>query len=210
MVNLASWTGGNLHETEDLVYQWQHSTSGWTVFAFILLTFVLMFAAAAIAVAAGAAASSVSIAAQMVESLGTMATGQVVTLSITQVAALNASLYGLTAAVAGGGLTDIQQGYGGKILSGDLTPGAPTNEHQAGMINNTNQRMTQSALDQSLTGVKQTSYGDCALKFGAGACGATAQGVLPRADTPAGQDYVQFYRDNGGPVRYDAGIGALN
>lgn len=31
MVNLESWTGGNLNETEDLSYSWQHTISGWTV-----------------------------------------------------------------------------------------------------------------------------------------------------------------------------------
>lgn len=212
MVNFESWSGGNLSEIEDHVYHWQKTTSGWTVLAFILLTFVFMFALAAVAVMAGAAASSVSLAAQAVEGLMAMATGTTVSLGAVGVAAVNAGLYGLTAALAGGSLGDVQDGYAGKILSdGQLSPGAPANEHQAGILNETNRRMTGSALDGSLSAVRKTSYGDCSLTTATvAACGPAAKGFLPRADKALGQDYVQFFRDNGAPVKYDLGIGALN
>ncbi|MHB8937883.1 MAG: hypothetical protein ACYC39_06185 [Thiobacillus sp.] len=37
-------------------------------------------------------------------------------------------------------------------------------------------------------------------------CGGGAKDLLPRSDSWVGHDYVQFYKDNGEPVRYDGGV----
>jgi len=214
MVNIDTWTGGNLDESEDKLYAWQKTYSGWTVLAFVLLVFVMAFAVAAIAVAAGFAASSTSLLAAGIETTLSAVAGIEIGFTALGVGALSAAAYGITAALQGGSLTDIQQGLGGKILStGDLIAATPQNEHQAALVDRTNVKMTQAAIDASLTGVRRTSYGDCNAKTAAAGCGASAKGMLPRSDSYGGHDaetnawvghdYVQFYRDNGAPVRFN-------
>lgn len=127
MVNIDTWTGGNLDESEDKLYEWQKTFSGWTVLAFVLLVFVMAFAVAAIAAAAGAAASSTSALAMAVEG-AFAAAGAPIAVSALGVGALSAAAYGIVAALQGGGLTDIQQGLGGEILdTGGLIAATPQN-----------------------------------------------------------------------------------
>lgn len=206
MVSIDTWTGGNLDEREDLLYQWQKSVSGFTVLAFILLVFVMAFVLAVVAVAAGFAASSTSIIATMIEQVALYA-GVNLTLGPLAVAGIQAAAYGIMAAMQGGGLSDIQDGLFGEIVdTGGLIVPRSENEHQRALVDRTNVRMTQTAIDGSLTGVKRTSYGDCVLATSAAGCGG-AKGLLPRSDSWVGHDYVQFYKDNGAPVRYDGGVG---
>ena len=205
MVNIDTWTGGNLDEREDMLYQWQKSVSGFTVLAFILLIFVMAFVLAVVAVAAGFAASSTSIIATMIEHAA-LAAGLELSLGPLAVAGIQAAAYGVMAAMQGGGLTDIQDGLFGKIVdTGTLIAAKPQNEHQASLVDRTNVRMTQVAIDNSLIGVKRTGYGDCSAKTSAAGCSG-AKGLLPRSDSWVGHDYVQFYMDNGAPVRYDGGV----
>jgi hypothetical protein len=182
------------------------------VLAFVLLIFVRAFAVAARAVAAGFAASSTSLLATGIEA-ALAAGGVEIGFTALGVGALSATAYGIMAALQGGSLTDIQKGLGGKILTtGDLTPATAANEHEAALVDTTNVKMTQVAIDASLTGVRRTSYGDCDAKIAAAGCGANAKGMLHRSDSYGGRDaetnswvghdYVQFYRDNGAPVRF--------
>lgn len=102
MVNIDTWTGGNLDESENLLYEWQKTVKGFTVLAFILLAFVMAFAVAAIAVAAGFAASSTSIIATMIEQVA-LAAGVTIKLGAFAVAGIQAAAYGVMAAMQGGG-----------------------------------------------------------------------------------------------------------
>jgi hypothetical protein len=42
------------------------------------------------------------------------------------------------------------------------------------------------------------------LATSAAGCGG-AKGLLPRSDSRMGHDYIQFYKENGAPVRFDGG-----
>lgn len=204
IVTFDTWEGGNLQEQEDKLYAWQKTYSGWMVIAFILLTFIVFAVVAFAAMSAGliTAPSQLSAVATAVEgAIGTQ-------LGVMSVAAIQAATYGVMAVASGASsLTDVQDGYGGKILGdGAQVPKTPSNEHERGLMNNAKNRFTTQPVEQSITAVKGTGYGGCDVRSSSEACAGTASGFLPRSDSYQEQDYVQFYRDNGGASRYDGGL----
>lgn len=208
IVTFDTWEGGNLQEQEDKLYSWQKTYSGWTVLAFVLLTFVAFFAIAAIAMSAGliSSASQLSLVATAVE-----ATGLTGTLSVAAVAGIQAATYGVLAVTVGGAdsLTDVQKGYGGQVLNdGFQVPDQPSNEHERGLLNNSRDRLTNRPVEASITAVSGTGYGNCDVRSSSAECAGTSSGFLPRSDSYQEQDYVQFYRDNGAASRFDTGLGS--
>jgi hypothetical protein len=206
VVTFDNWSGGNLQENEDKLYAWSKTYSGWTVLSFVLLTFVAFALITTVAMSAGliTTPSQLSLTATAIEAMTESAFGVLAT------SAIQAATYGVVAFASGASsLLDIQRGYGGTILTSGLqVPSAPANEHQAALLSLAKDKMTNAPVEGSLTAVRGTSYGDCDVRTAAANCAGTS-GFLPRADTYKEQDYVQFYRDNGAPERYDSGISGL-
>lgn len=205
VVTFDTWEGGNLQEQEESLYYWQKTYSGWTVLAFVLLTFIAFAVIGAIAMSAGLISSpaQLSLVATAMESAG-IATQ----ISVLGMASIQAATYGVLAFASGASsLLDVQDGYGGKILAdGVLTPQAAGSEHERELLARARNRMTVSRVEDSISAVKGTGYGNCDVKLSAEACAGSQSGFLPRSDSYQEQDYVQFYRDNGAATRYDSGI----
>lgn len=207
IVTFDTWEGGNLQEQEESLYYWQKTYSGWTVLAFVLLTFIAFAVIAAVALSAGliSSASQLSLVATAVETAAGI--GQ---LGVLAVAGIQAATYGVLAfAMGASSLTAVQDGYGGDILgNGVIVPNAPGSEHERALLTRARDRMTVRPVEGSISAVKGTGYGNCDVKLSAEACAGTQSGFLPRSDSYLEQDYVQFYRDNGAATRYDSGVTA--
>lgn len=205
IVTFDTWEGGNLQEQEESLYYWQKTYSGWTVLAFVLLTFVAFAVIGAVALSAGLISSpaQLSLVATAMQSAGML--GQVTVLGM---ATIQAATYGVMAfAMGANSLTDVQDGYGGGILGGGVqVPNGFSSEHEEALLTRARDRMTVSPVEGSLSAVKGTGYGNCDVKLSAEACAGAQSGFLPRSDSYQEQDYVQFYRDNGAATRYDSGV----
>lgn len=181
MVSFEKKTGGNLDESSQTIYTWYKKYSGWTVLAFVLAVFVI---SAAIAFAGGL--QGVSFLSNMINGTGVGALpGLNLGGGYLGIAAVEAAGYAIGAAVfQGGGLTDIQSGFYGKVQDGySVAPSA----------SGVQERGTRSALRS--IGLDSSIYG------GLNAVRKTAGVMIPEASDYVEHNSTSFYTDNGSPIQ---------
>jgi len=185
-VSVSRWAGGNMPSPEDLLYSWTDSRSGFTVFAFALVTAALVWAAAA-AITASAGANALA---------GQLGTGL---LSPGWVGLYAGGSYAVGSTVAGGGgpLTSAQQGYLGATGSGFLeTPSSPS-PHAAALSTRIANRHVHGAMINGLEGTTQLYRGSCDERESVQRCRDRGldPGKLPRTDSFITQNNVARIRE---------------
>src|SRR5574340_353226 len=146
LIALSEFQGGNMPMTEDMLYHWEQTKSGFTFLSFIIMAFVVAYATALL------------FNGTMLSTLVNAATGLPVGGSPLAIASFEAGVYaGGSLIVSGGGaLTGVQQGYYGKIGSdGSFAPPEASNEHQAGLNSAVKTRQTEADITAGMTGVVQ-------------------------------------------------------
>lgn len=188
-IAVQQWEGGNLPNTEDLLYTNVETRSGWTILAFALLATALAFAGgwAVGAMMTGSATWTAAAAAEGATGLGGLSVG-----AIAGATAGTAYAVGSTVLNHGGPVTQPQAGLLGSTGWGVINPGTPDNQHAQALQAAVDARAIQTDTRASLTGDQQLLQGSCAGWTSRTACvnaGGSA-GVMPRADDYRPQQQV--------------------
>jgi hypothetical protein len=180
-VSVAQWEGGNMPSPEELLYSWTDSQSGFTVFAFALVTAALVWGAASIIAAQGAGAVA-----------GANAIGGLVSPGL--VAAFAGTAYAAGSTVFGGGgpITSAQQGFLGATGSGFLEIPPAADPRGAELANAIATRQIHGPLSGSISGTAGLFSGNCAEGLTVGECRGLSRdpGRLPRPDNVEQQNNV--------------------
>lgn len=174
-VSIMSWSGGNMPQTEEMLYNYVYKKSSFTVLAFTILTFALTWGlASALATAIGPVA---------VTSGGFAATATIAPLAT---AALGAGIYASTAVLTGAGITDAQAGWAGSTGNGVLKPNQGTlDRHNRGLNQGIHNMQIESRVGTGLQGVQTLYKGTCPEDWTAAACRADGRdpGSMHRPDS---------------------------
>jgi hypothetical protein len=200
----SQWTGGSLPAFEDMTSNWTQSKSSFTVLAFVAIAFLVVMTAGALAVAAGAGATALGPATFI---QGLMATGAGATTgaslamsTVLSSAAIEAAAVGAVSGLAGAGLTDgVTAPYFG-ARSGFEQSTPPTGEAQKSLYDMALAPFdTPSVTGSGVKAVSQGLYGTGCVP-GAASTECADSGVVPRKDTGAEVNSIQFWNDNGKPL----------
>jgi hypothetical protein len=200
----SQWTGGSLPAFEDMTSNWTQSKNSFTVFAFVAIAFLVVMTAGALAVAAGDGATALGpatfIQGLMATGAGAAGGGALAMSTVLSSAVIEAAAVGAVSGLAGAGLTDgVTAPYLG-ARSGFEQTAPPTGEAQKSLYD-----MALAPFDTpSITGsgvraVSQGLYGKaCAPGQASSEC--ADSGIVPRKDTGAEANSIQFWHDNGKPL----------
>jgi hypothetical protein len=199
----SQWTGGSLPAFEDMTSNWTQSKSSFTLLAMVAITFLVVMSAGALAVAAGAGATALG-PATFIQGLMTTttaaATGGMTMSTVLASAAIEAAAVGAVGGLAGAGLTDgVTAPYTG-ARSGFETISPPSGEAQRSLYDGTIAKFdTPTVVGSGVLAVSQGLYGSgCAP--GAASTECADSGIVPRKDTGAQVNSIQFWHDNGKPL----------
>jgi hypothetical protein len=196
------WKGGSLPDFEDLTSNYTHSKKSWTLLAVIVLEFLIIGTGGALMVLAGAGSATLGPATfiQGLMSAGAGAGTAVTMGTVLTSAAIESAALGAVAGMSGIGLTDgVTSTYEG-APSGLAEISVPTGDAELslfnGVIGNFN---TPTIAASGVKAVSQGLYGtNCAPGAASGEC--ADSGVVPRKDTGAQSNSIQFWHDNGKPL----------
>jgi hypothetical protein len=177
-ISVMRWQGGNMPATEDHLYHWQDTKSGFSVLGMAVLTGLLVFAGAYVfgpqiagggfSVTAGEGAATVL---ESAAQLGLASSG---------------------AYIAGsdvlhpGSIFDIQQGFLGNTISrGDAHPMSGNSAPAAALQQSARNLQINTKLNAGLTSVQVIYKGRCAETSALRDCASSRQeaGIVPRSDT---------------------------
>jgi hypothetical protein len=157
-----------------LLYSWTDSQSGFTVFAFALVTAAFVWVAASVAAGYGLFGASGAV-------------GGTASISPGAIGAMAGGGYSVGSTIFGGGgpITSAQQDYLGATGSGFLEAYRPANQHEQNLTGIVIQRHIDGPLMGGLRGVAETVAGDCSLASTTSACAQAGrrQGSVPRPDS---------------------------
>jgi hypothetical protein len=199
----SQWTGGSLPAFEDMTSNWTESKSSFTLLAMIAVTFLIVMTAGALAVAAGAGATALGpatfIQGLMATGAGTAAGGLTMSTVLTS-AAIEAAAVGVVGGLSGAGLSDgVIAPYQG-ARSGFEVIAPPTGAAQRSLYDGTIAKFdTPTITAVGVRAVSQGLYGTSCTP-GASSTECTDSGVVPRKDTGAETNNIQFWHDNGKPL----------
>jgi hypothetical protein len=173
-VSVSRWEGGNMPSPEDLLYSWTDSQSGFTVFAFALVTAAFVWAAASVVASYGLFQ-------------GVITTSGAGAMSPATLGLFTGGAYAASSTVFGGGgpITSAQEGYLGATGSGYLEVPASTDPNAFGLNEAISRRQIDGPISQSLTGTALVYNGGCAEDRSVEVCrsGAVNPGRIPRPDS---------------------------
>lgn len=200
----SQWTGGSLPAFEDMTSHWSESKSSFTLLAMIAITFLIVMTAGALAVAAGAGATALG-PATFIQGLMTTgsaaATGATLTMNtVLTAAAIEAAAVGVVGGLSGAGLSDgVTAPYQG-ARSGFEVIAPPTGAAQRSIYDGVVAKFDAPTIGSvGVRAVSQGLYGtSCAPGAAASEC--ADSGVVPRKDTGAEANSIQFWHDNGKPL----------
>jgi hypothetical protein len=199
------WEGGTLPAFEDMTSHISESKSSFTLIAWVVVIFAVVFTAGAAAVAAGATAGTAFTPAMFVQSLfaapAASATGALTMSSVLATAAMEAGVLALSGTVGGAKLNDPIKGtpYFG-ATSAMSAPTIPEDKWGRSIYDGVQANFDNKPLDNmGVRAVTQGAYGaGCAAGAASTAC--ADSGVVPRPDTGVAGNNVQFWQDNGKPL----------
>jgi hypothetical protein len=165
-VSIQAWEGGNMPETEEKVYAFKQSKSGFTVLAFTILTFAVTWGmAAALSGVIGAGLGS--------------------GLSAVTTASIGAGIYAGVAMLSGAGLTTAQSNWAGETGDGVLKVNTSgMDRHQQGLIQGVRNLQIKSRVGTGLAGGKTLYSGNCPENYTVQQCWDAGKdpGTMHRAD----------------------------
>ncbi|WP_047536646.1 hypothetical protein [Methylotenera versatilis] len=177
-VSIMSWAGGNMPETEELLYNYVYKKSSFTVLAFTILTFALTWGLAsafAAVVGPASAASTAAIGSAAGSGIGSATIG-----------AIGAGIYAGTAVLAGADIVDAQAGWAGSTGNGVMKPNTSAqSRHESGLNQGIKNKQITSRVGTGLAGYQSLYKGDC-------------------PETMAGKDCIAAGLDTGSMHRTDS------
>jgi hypothetical protein len=181
-VSLMSWSGGNVPEIEEQLYNYVYKKSSFTVLAFTILTFALTWGIAS------ALATTVGIGA---------GTGAAITPLAS--ASIGAGIYAGTAVLSGAGITSAQAGWAGSTGNGVLKPDTSAmSRHQIGLNQGIHNKQIASRVGTGLQGYQNLYRGDCPEGWTGKACVAAGldTGSMHRTDSYIESNVVRQLRES--------------
>lgn len=182
-VSVMAWPGGNMPQTEELLYNYVYKKSSFTVLAFTILTFALTWGvASAFATAMGNAAG------------GVFSTG----LQPLTIGAIGAGVYAGTATLQGAGITSAQAGWAGSTGNGVLKPNQGSlDRHNRGLNQAIHNKQIVSRVGTGLQGVQTLYRGDCPEDWTAQMCRDDGRdpGSMHRTDSYRESNIVLMLRE---------------
>lgn len=187
-VSIMSWSGGNVPENEELLYNYVYKKSSFTVLAFTILTFALTWglASAFTAVIGPAAAGTAGVA--------TGGAG----LSSATIGAIGAGIYAGTAVLQGADITSAQAGWAGSTGNGVLKPNVGAmSKHQVGLNQGIHNKQIASRVGTGLQGFQSLYHGECPENMTGKDCIAAGldTGSMHRTDSYLESNVVRSLRE---------------
>jgi hypothetical protein len=198
----SQWTEGSLPAFEDMTSNWTQSKSSFTLLAMVAITFLVVMSAGALAVAAGAGATALGPATfiQGLMAAPAVGGGSLAMSTVLSSAAIEAAAVGVVGGLSGAGLTDgVTAPYQG-ARSGFEEVTVPTGEAQKSLFDGTIAKFdSPTVVGVGVKAVSQGLYGsNCVPEAASNECADSR--VVPRKDTGAETNSIQFWHDNGQPI----------
>lgn len=181
-VSIMSWSGGNMPEIEEKLYNYVYKKSSFTVLAFTILTFALTWGiASALATAVGPSFAA------MAGNITPLVAGSI-----------GAGVYAGTAVLQGADIVDAQGGWAGSTGNGVLKPNVSAqSRHEKGLNQGIKNKQITSRVGTGLAGYQNLYKGNCPETMAGKDCIAAGldTGSMHRTDSYLESNVVRQLRE---------------